>query len=282
EKEANMRLGNVQIMFRASAEHRGALVLRGAGLSPNVSATDSHSEGAFKSARPLDSSREAKRTAEIVNAFTKAVRARLEASKVNRTRIRGGMKPANAILLRGAGILRKAPKFSEMHGIKGACIAGGALYKGVARYLGMDVPEVRGATGDAKTNLKAKGMAALKALQENDFVFVHVKATDSFAHDGDAGGKTKFIERVDRELIPLLAEGKAALLITGDHSTACARKAHTGYDVPVLVWEKGGRSDGLRHFDERSAMGGGLGHIKGKDVMPIILNMIGKGRMYGS
>ncbi|MFA5077682.1 MAG: 2,3-bisphosphoglycerate-independent phosphoglycerate mutase [Candidatus Micrarchaeia archaeon] len=282
EKDANARIQDVEVIFRASTEHRGALVLRGPGLSPQVSPTDSHREGAFTPAKPLDASDGARKTAEIVNEFTRMVHARLEGSDVNKRRMRDGKKPANIILLRGAGIMGKAPKFSEMHGIRGACVAGGALYKGVARYAGMDVPDVKGATGDAGTDLKAKGLAALEALQKNDFVFVHVKATDSFSHDGNAKGKTQFIEKVDKELIPALAGNGAALFITGDHSTACVRKAHTGCEVPVLAYYAGGRKDGLKKFGESSAMHGGLGHIEGKDVMLIILNMIGKGKMCGS
>lgn len=282
EKEANMRIDDVQAIFKATAEHRGALVLRGRGLSANITPTDPHHAGALAECRPLDSTPEAKRTAEIVNKFTKTVRGLLEMNPLNEGRKKKGLPAANIVLLRGAGMHRSAPKFEEMHGVKGACVAGGALYKGVARYVGMDVVEVAGATGTKDTNLKAKGTAAQKALEKYDFVFVHVKATDSFSHDGDAKGKARFIEKIDKELIPLLAKTGAAFVITGDHSTACARMEHTGYEVPILVCEKGGRSDGLKKFDEINAMKGGLGHIRGKDLMPIILNMIGKGKMYGT
>lgn len=282
EKEANMRIRGVQVIFKSTTEHRGALVLRGKGISANVSPTDSHHEGKMQWAKALDSSSEAKKTAEILNEFTKMVREKLEANPLNAQRKRKGLPQANVILARGAGVLKKAPRFSEMHGIRGACVAGGALYKGVAHYAGLEVLNVKGATGDRNTDLKAKGFAAQKAIAKNDFVFLHVKATDSFSHDGDAKGKIWFIEKIDRELVPLLAKTGAAIVITGDHSTACGRKAHTGYEVPVLVYEKGGRKDGLGKFDEINAMNGGLGHIRGKDIMPIILNLIGKAKIYGS
>ncbi|VVB98138.1 2,3-bisphosphoglycerate-independent phosphoglycerate mutase 1 [uncultured archaeon] len=282
EKDANMSIEGVRVIFKSTVEHRGVLVLRGHGLSANISPTDPHHAGTMHVCVPHDHSYEAKRTADIVNKFTAAARKRLENSGINAERKARGLPPANAVLLRGAGMHKNVIKFELMNGVTGACIAGGALYKGVARFLGMDVIDVPGATGTKNTDLRAKGLAAQKALLTHDFVFVHVKATDSFSHDGDAPGKTKFIEKVDKELIPILARTGAALLITGDHSTACVRKDHTGYEVPVLVFEDGGRSDGLRRFDEISAMKGGLGHVRGKDVMPIILNMIGKSKMYGS
>ncbi len=282
EKEANVQMESIQFIFKATSEHRGALVLRGAGLSANVSPTDPHHLGFLETSRPLDPGEGARKTSDAINEFTKTVAARLEASPINAERKKKGMLPANAILVRGGGMYKPVPQFSEMHGISGACVAGGALYKGVSRFVGMDVLDVKGATGTKSTDLRAKGRAALEALKTHDFVFVHVKATDSFSHDGDAKGKADFISKVDKELIPVLAKSGAALIITGDHSTVCARKDHTGYEVPILACEEGGRSDGQMKFDEISAMRGGLGHVRGKDVMPVILNMIGKARMYGS
>ncbi|MEW6528963.1 MAG: 2,3-bisphosphoglycerate-independent phosphoglycerate mutase [Candidatus Micrarchaeota archaeon] len=282
EKECNMRINGVQIIFKATSEHRGAIVLRGTGLSANVSPTDSHYLGALRFSAPLDNTPEAKKTARILNTFTKIVRARLERNKINIERKQKNLQIANIIIARGSGMFKNIIKFNEMHGITGACIAGGALYKGIARYIGMNVIDVLGATGTKDTNLRAKGHAVQKALDQYDFVFVHVKATDSFSHDGDSKGKCKFIERIDSELIPLLKKTECTIIITGDHSTSCARKCHTGYEVPILIYEKGGRSDSLKKFDEISAMNGGLGHIQGKDVMPIILNILGKARMHGS
>lgn len=282
EKEANMQIEDIQVIFKATSEHRGALVLRGKGLSACITPTDPHHLGGLEPSAPLDCTPEAKKTADILNRFTKAVRANLEASPINAERKRKGLPIANVILARGGGMFRHVNTFEAMYGITGACVAGGALYKGVARYIGMDIMDVPGATGTKNTDLKSKGAAAAKALEKHDFVFVHVKATDSFSHDGDAKGKTQFLEKIDKELIPLLEKTGAAIVITGDHSTACVRKDHTGYEVPILMYEKGGRIDGLKTFDEISAMKGGLGHMRGKHVMPLILNMLGKSRMYGS
>jgi 2,3-bisphosphoglycerate-independent phosphoglycerate mutase len=186
------------------------------------------------------------------------------------------------VLLRGAGSFTTVPSFEERFGIRGACIAGGALYRGVAKFIGMDIFMVPGATGDKNTDLFAKGKAALKALETHDLVFVHVKACDSFGHDGDLRGKTKMIERIDKELMPLLLKSGACIVATGDHSTPCCRKEHSGHEVPILMYGPQERSDDVEKFDEVSCMAGGIGHITGKHVMPMMLNLMGKGKKFGS
>lgn len=282
EKEINMQIEDVKIIFKASTGHRGALILRGKDLSGNISSTDSHNSGVLKFSKPLDSSFQAKKTAKIINKFTKIIHKKLEKNKINIERKNNNLLPANIILLRGPGIFKKIPLIEKLYGIKSACVAGGALYKGIAQYIGMDVIDVKSATADKNTDLYAKGSAVQKILKKYDFVFVHIKALDNFSHDGDVKGKTKFIQKIDKELIPLLIKTGAHLVITGDHSTICKRKEHSGHEVPVLICEKGGRKDGLKTFDEITAMKGGLGHIYGKELMFILLNIIKKTKMSGS
>jgi len=276
EKSVNMKIEDVEAIFKSSVEHRGALVLRGPGLSASVTPTDPHGPGKVLESAPLEPG--AEKTARILNKFSKEVYARLKKAEANK----GRKLPANMILLRGPGPFRYVPSMFEMFGISSACVAGGALYKGVARYVGMDVINVEGATGTKDTNLKAKANAAVNALKDHDFVFLHVKACDSFGHDGDCKGKAKMIERIDKELISILAKSGAYLVITGDHSTPCSRKGHSGHEIPILVYGKDERTDDVKNFDEISCMKGGLGHITGRDVLPIILNLIEKSMMYGT
>ena len=111
---------------------------------------------------------------------------------------------------------------------------------------------------------------------------MHVKGCDSAGHDGDFQSKKKMIERIDREAMPILmkAQKSAAdgvgIIVTSDHSTPCSRKAHSGHEVPIFVNAKGERTDCVKKFDEINAMEGGLGHIFGQDMMPLVLNLIGK------
>lgn len=297
ERDVGMQLGDTKIIFKSSVEHRGALIFRGSGLSPKVSDTDSHHEGEMQTCKPLDGSEEAGKTADMVNAFTETVQRKLNLNPINKTR----KLPANIVLLRSPGTYRKVPSLTDRFGIRGACVAGGALYKGAAKYVGMDILKVPGATGDAKTDLKAKGKAAVEAAKTHDldetdvsstslrtnrrsydFVFVHVKAVDSFGHDGNFKEKTRMLEKIDKELVSELRKSDAYLVITGDHSTPCIRKAHSGHEVPILIYGKNERKDSVKRFDEISCMQGGLGHLRGADVLPILLNLIQKGKMYGS
>ncbi len=275
-KGLSMRIDDVDVIFKNSAEHRGALVLRGTGLSSSISPTDPHESGELQPCHPLDNTPEARKTASIVNRFTESARERLSKAPENR----GRKLPANIVLLRGAGNFVSAPSFYERFGLRGACVAGGALYKGVARFVGMDVLMVPGATGDRNTNLESKAKAAVKALESYDMVFMHVKMCDSAGHDGDFALKKDGIERIDA-ILPLLEKSGACIVITGDHSTPCSLKAHSGHEVPILV-HGGERVDGLKRFDEISCAQGGLGHVRGKDIIPLILNITGKAQKYGS
>jgi 2,3-bisphosphoglycerate-independent phosphoglycerate mutase len=278
----SMRVEDVDIIFRSTVEHRGALVLRGPGLSHCISETDPHAKIEPILCHPEDESREAQKTARIINKFTQIVSERLANAPENKEREKNGKMPANTLLLRGAGIFSKVTPFDERFEIHGACVAGGALYKGVAKFIGMDIFLVPGATGDKNTKLKSKADTAIKALDNYDFVFLHVKACDSFGHDGNFKGKTKMLEAIDKEILPKLIKSKAAIIITGDHSTPCIRKAHSGHDIPILINAKDERPDKVAKFDELSCQEGGLGHLTGKHLMPIILNIMGVAKKFGS
>jgi len=276
EAVERIEIDGVEILFKHSTEHRGAVVLRGKGLSAKITDTDPHKTGGLQKCEPLDKTKEAKKTAEIVNKWTKKVMEILNRQEVNKKR----KLPANALLLRGAGMHRKVEGFEKRFGMKAACIAGGALYKGVAKYVGMDVIQVKGASGDRNTDLEAKKKAVEQALKKYDFVFLHIKATDSFSHDGDFEGKRRFIEKIDR-VVGFDFESDV-IVITGDHSTPWSLKRHTGHEVPILFSGELVRKDEVKRFDEYSAAKGGIGHIEGKDVMNMIKNYMGKNEIVGS
>jgi len=282
EKYLSTKIEDVEIIYKHSVQHRGAVVLRGKGLSPLVSDTDPHEKAKLMSCHALDESEEAKKTARIVNEYTKFAREKLSEAPENRDREKRGLPEANALLLRGAGVYRKIPSMIERFDVNAVCVAGGALYKGVAAYVGMDVYLVIGDPSSGPEMMKSKIKAVKKAIETYEFIFLHVKAPDNYGHDGNFEGKKKILEKIDKELIPVLMKTGAYLVITGDHSTPVSRKGHSGHEVPILVYGKDERKDKVSKFDEMSCMEGGLGHINGKDVMPIILNLIEKAKKYGS
>jgi len=280
-------VNGVQVRFRASTEHRGALLLRGEGLSRRVSETDPHKtdEPVSRSIPLTPGDATAERTAAAVNEVTRRSYEALKDLEINRRRAAEGKPPANVILLRGSSDLPHLEPISSIYGVHGAVIAGGALYRGIALACGMEPIDVKGATGGLDTDLAAKGAAALAALDRFDYVFIHVKGTDNAAHDRNAESKRAFIERIDRELIGGLIgaveSGRVHLAFTGDHTTPIDFGDHTAEPVPVLFAGSNVLPDETRRFSERAAGGGGLGRFSGM-VLPILLGYCNWSPKFGS
>lgn len=279
----NLTIEGVKTIFISSTEHRGVLVLRGEGLSPEVSDTDPHTSEKISplQARPLKETPEARRTARIVNKFTRRAREILSSHPLNQKRKREGKLPANTVLLRGAGVFEKVESLGERYGIKSLCIAGSALYRGVARYVGMEVLEVPGATGRVDTDVLAKAKAAKDSLGEYDFIFVHLKGSDNASHDGNLEAKIKMIEKLD-QLVEELKEEDIYLVVTSDHSTPLKVRRHSADPVPLVIRGEGVRKDGVSLFDEISCSQGNLGWLTGCELMGIITDLMGCGKMVGS
>ena len=277
EKYCSLNIKGVKFIFKSTVEHRGVLIIRGYKGKITQDILDSLTTDPHKtSVKPLlNSSNKLQR---LIKEYSLKVSNILSKVPLNKKR----KLPANFILLRGAGMHHRVKSLYERFGITSACVAGGALYKGVAKYVGMEVLNVPGATGDKHTDLNAKLKATLDALDVYDFVFLHVKATDSFSHDGDFKGKKWMIERVDKYIVSKLRKKHINIIITGDHSTPCIRKAHSGHPVPILIREINGRKDKIKSFGESHCINGGLGHLNGKDLMNIILNISEKAKKYGS
>lgn len=282
-----MEIDGVKVVFRPTVEHRAAMVLRGKGLSCMVSDADPHDavNVPVLESKPLDKTKEAEFTSRVLNKFVSESYRILDKDPINAARRQANLLPANVALPRGAGIYVKPPLFAERFGIKAACIAGGALYKGVARFVGMYVHDVDGATGTTASNVRAKGEAALDLLQAGyDYAFIHVKGTDSAAHDGDFNGKVTMIERIDEMVGELLRDAPDGtyIAITGDHTTSCLKKRHSSEPVPFALRGPGIRVDDVKRFDEFSCASGGLGHMDGLFVMPTLLDLMDKAHIYGS
>lgn len=258
----NITIKGVKFLVGKSFGHRAVLVLRGKDLSAKIKGNDSHKTGA-KPQKVVAETKAAKFTAEVLNEFLERSSLILNQHPLNKRR----KLPANYLLVRGAGQLKKVPDFKEKYGLKACCIAGGGLYKGVAGILGMDVLKVKGATGMANTNLKAKFSAARRALKKYDLVFCHIKATDTFGHDGDFINKKKFIAKIDKEIKPLLKE-KALLAVTADHCTPCVLKDHSADPIPLLIYNNG--QDAVKEFSEKACRRGKLGRIEQAKLMNII------------
>ncbi len=268
-----LRFGDIEVLFGAGTEHRGALVLRGPGLSSAVSDTDPHEEGKkVLDAQAIEA--RAKKTALIVNRLTKKVASVLGDHPVNVALRKAGRPPANMIVLRGAGVVPHLEPLGKARGVNAAAIAGVSLVKGICRAVGMAVLDVRGATGGLDTDMNAKAEAALAALRKYDMVVVNVKAADICGHDGKAREKVEVAERIDVMMGHIRAglNDDVVVAATADHSTPVDLRDHSGDPVPVLVYGPTVRVDTVKRFDELSVMAGGLGRIRGTDLLPILLS----------
>ena len=264
-------------MVKPGTSHRATLVMKGPGLSDKVSDSDPHKPGVKPwKIRALDGSKEALFTAEILNEFIEKAHKILDMHPLNFERRKKGLLPANLLLIRGVGKMKKVPGMRERFGLKACCIAGAGLYKGVAAFAGMKVLNVKGATGTPKTDLMAKFARAVKEIGKYDFEFVHIKGCDVFGHDGDAIGKKRFIEKIDRAIAPLLVPENTIVAVTADHSTPCSFKDHSADPVPVLLFGPGIKPDSAKKFGERPCRKGSLGEIQGKDFMKLLIKAAGR------
>lgn len=147
----------------------------------------------------------------------------------------------------------------------GAVISAVDLIQGIGKYAGLRIIKVPGATGLADTNYEGKAQAAIEALKKDDFVFVHVEATDEAGHDGDLDLKLKAIDYLDQRLIRLIFEATeqmyepVCIAILPDHPTPVEQRIHVNEPVPFLIYYKGIEPDEVEHYDEEACVAGGYG-----------------------
>ena len=191
---------------------------------------------------------------------------------VNRARIERGQKPANMIWLWGQGQARSLPSFAERFGIGGGVISAVDLVKGIARLAGLEPIEVPGATGYYDTDYRAKADYALRCLEREAFVLVHVEAPDEASHNGDLVQKIRAIEDFDRLVVGTikdrLCQDRAfRILVLPDHATPIRLRTHTNDHVPFAWCGQGILSDETGAFSEREAARGSLHLDEGHKLM---------------
>jgi 2,3-bisphosphoglycerate-independent phosphoglycerate mutase len=219
---------------------------------------------------------EARTAAQMLNEFTEQVIKLLKDHPVNKARRAAGRSPMNCILARDSGNrFPSVQPISEKYGMNIGCIVDMPVEVGISKVLGMKMFEV-GSLDDYE--LKAK--VAAKSLSKVDAVYVHIKGPDEFGHDGDARGKKKNLEDIDRRFFGTLMKDLAdvknsAVVVSGDHSTPCVKKAHSDDPVPLLVSGKKVKQDGSARFTEKYGKKGSLGLLMGADVLATAIKLAG-------
>jgi len=263
-KLSEVRLPGVELFVATESEHRGVLVLRGEGLSPAVADTDPQATGV----PPLPvraTAPEAIRTAALVEQFLAQARELL-----------AGEPKANGLLLRGFDTLPSIPSLAARFRLRPLCVATYPMYRGLARLVGMEV-------APPPENLAAIPQVLAQHLPGHDFAFVHVKYTDKAGEDGDFERKKAVVEEVDALLPQLLELLFQVVVVTADHSTPVAFKAHSWHPVPGLLWAPGRVfRDQVETFSEIACLAGAFGRLPLRFLLAEALAAAGKLAKYGA
>lgn len=275
---------DVKIIFKESTGHRAVLVLRGAGLSDQISAADPKYDGKkWTPVQPLDDTPEANKTALILNEVVEKSYELLKDHPINLKRIENGENPANIILPRGAGAVPHVMSFNKKYGLKAACIAETGLIKGIGKITGMDIIDVEGATGGVDTNLDNIAQSILEtASKDYDFLLINIDGADEAGHDGNLKEKLEFIQRADDVVGKVSEIDDLYFILTADHSTPISVRDHTGDPVPLMIKGPEIRVDDVEIFNEKAASKGGLCRIRGSDVMNILMDLMNRSTKFGA
>lgn len=214
-------------------------------------------------------------TASLLNELILRSQELLSKHPYNQAKAAKGERQANSIWPWSGGyrpsMLTLMQQYPEIK--SGTVISAVDLIRGIGHYAGLKIVEVEGATGLADTNYEGKAEAAIRALQTDDFVFVHVEASDEAGHDGDLGLKLKTIEYLDQRLIaPIYKEVETwsepvCIAILPDHLTPVEQRIHVGQPVPFLIWHRGIQPDTVEQYDEVSCVSGSYGLLKLQEFM---------------
>jgi 2,3-bisphosphoglycerate-independent phosphoglycerate mutase len=259
-----VKIEGVEVFVMHEKEYRAVAVFRGEGLSGSLADSDPQRTGLEPlPVEPTDDSPEAKRSAEIANAFVE------QANEILKDQ-----HPANTVLVRGFGMHPALPSFEEAYKLDAAAIASYPMYKGLARLAGMQLlEEGEGIAGEFET-LKA-------GWDDHDFFFVHIKPTDAAGEDGDFDRKAAVIEEVDAQIPGLLDLGPDALAITGDHATPAKMKSHSWHGVPLLL-SSPYTLPTAESFGERPCAGGSLGIFQAEEIMGYLMGHALKLNRFGA
>ncbi len=272
-------LGNEKINFYPGVSYRHLLKVKGG--NKELICTPPHDVPGtpFADVMIKPQTDAAKATADLLNNLTLRSQALLENHPVNLKRATAGKDKANSIWLWSPGYKPNMETLLKMRNLKsGAVISAVDLIRGIGVYAGLKVIHVEGATGLYDTNYEGKAQAAIDALRNDDFVYLHVEASDEAGHEGNIDLKIKTIEYLDARIVkPIFEEVSTwkepvTIAILPDHPTPCAIKTHTNSPIPFVIYKPGEKADSVTVYDEFSARKGSYGLIKGAEFIKKLID----------
>ena len=286
-KPINEREGCERVKFITGIQYRHLLVIKGGSKHIVCAPPHDHPNEEWKPLlvkaekdAPVEEGRmTAQETADLLNDLILKSQELLANHPFNIERAKRGERQANSIWPWSGGYRPSMQTLMQQYSqIKsGAVISAVDLIQGIGRYAGLRIIKVPGATGLANTNYEGKAQAAIEALEKDDFVFVHVEASDEAGHDGDLELKLKTIEYLDQRLIaPIYNKVKdwdepVCIAVLPDHLTPVEQRIHVGQPVPFIIWHRGITPDSVQQYDEVSCVSGGYGLLRLNEFMQTLM-----------
>ncbi|MBR6715755.1 MAG: cofactor-independent phosphoglycerate mutase [Prevotella sp.] len=286
----NEHLGNDRVRFISGIQYRHLLVIKGGNKNIECAPPHDHPNEEWKGllVKPINNATDehptllsAQKTADLLNDLILKSQPLLEAHIYNKERAKEGKLTANSIWPWSGGYRPSMQPITSIYPqIKsGAVITAVDLIRGIGHYAGLRTINVNGATGLADTNYEGKAQAAIEALKTDDFVFVHVEASDEAGHDGDLDLKIKTIEYLDSRIIQPIYEAvtqfndPVCIVVLPDHPTPVEIRTHVSEPVPFLVWHQGIEPDEVKRYDEVSCVSGSFGLLRLQEFMQTLMKI---------
>lgn len=274
-------LGNERIHFYTGVQYRHLLVIKGG--NKNLICTPPH-DVPGQPWRPLltkAATPEAQPTADLINDLILRSQQLLANHPLNIQRMAEGKDPANSIWPWAGGyrphMIPLTERFPQIK--RGAVITAVDLIRGIGTLAGLRVIDVEGATGLYDTNYEGKAQAAIDALRTDDFVYLHIEASDEAGHDGDLELKLQTIENLDRRVVGPIYEAvkdwdePVCIAVLPDHPTPIAHRTHTNEPIPFLIYAPGIEPDCVQTFDEVACKDGKYGLLHNDEFIKTLMNI---------
>lgn len=275
------KLGNDKVHFYTGVQYRHLLVIKGgdkhvACVPPHDVPLKPFRPNLVKALRP-----EAEETAALLNDLIMKSQELLANHPLNLKRVAEGKDPANSIWPWSPGYRPKMEPLSDKYPSikKGSVITAVDLIRGIGHYAGLRCIDVEGATGLYNTNYEGKAQAAIEALKTDDFVYLHIEASDEAGHEGDVPLKLKTIEYLDRRAVGPIYEAvkdwdePVAIAVLPDHPTPCELRTHTAEPIPFLIYYPGIEPDNVSTYDEVACQKGEYGLLDKDEFMNLFMDI---------
>lgn len=272
-------LGDNIASFYPGVSYRHLLKIKGGNKNLDCTAPHDVIGTPFEDVLIKATTPDAEETAKYLNDLILKSQELLKDHPINKKRIAEGKDPANSIWPWSPGYRPKMQTLQELYGIKsGSVISAVDLIMGIGKYAGLKLIHVEGATGLYDTNYEGKAQAAIDAIKNDDFVYLHIEASDEAGHEGDYELKKKTIEYLDSRVVKTIYEATKdwdepiTIAILPDHPTPCHLRTHTNKPVPFLIYRSNAQADKVQVYDEFESAKGDFGVLVGHEFMDTLFN----------